>query len=149
MVPAARRPRGSPVGGGAGPGGGGGAPPPPRPGRPDERFAEGVALADAVAREGVAGVREIHVAGAEPAELPVLVLAGGARVTLGVGEPEARLRRLAALQRARLPEVAAAREIDLRFGDRMVLRGGPPSGGEAGVAGASGRSTPPNGGSRG
>ncbi len=115
-----------------------------RPGASDPRFAEGVALARAVASRGIAGVREVRVGRAPPEELPALALASGARVLLGPGDPSARLERLAALLSARLPEVAAAREIDLRFGDRMVLRGGLPAPGEAGDAGASGRPHPPN-----
>jgi hypothetical protein len=64
-------------------------------------------------------------------------------VTLGPGEREAKLARLAALLAARRPEVAAALEIDLRFGDRMVLRSGPPPVSGGGVAEASGGSPPP------
>jgi cell division protein FtsQ len=117
-----------------------------RPGRAEPRFAEGVALAGALARHGLA-VREVQVARSEASELPVLVLASGARALLGAGDHEAKLARLGALLAARLPEVAAAREIDLRFGDRMVLRGGPPA--AAGEAGASGGAPPPNPGPRG
>lgn len=119
-----------------------------RPGSADPRFAEGVALAGALARHGIA-VREVEVARSQAAELPVLVFASGARALLGAGDHEAKLARLGALLRARLPEVAAAREIDLRFGDRMVLRGGLPSPVEGGVAGASGGPLPPNPGPRG
>jgi cell division protein FtsQ len=117
-----------------------------RPGSADPRFAEGVALAGALGRHGLA-VREVQVARGEAAELPVLVFENGARVLLGAGDHDAKLARLGALLRARLPEVAAAREIDLRFGDRMVLRGGPPA--AAGEAGASGGAPPPNPGPRG
>jgi hypothetical protein len=117
-----------------------------RPGRAEPRFAEGVALAGALARHGLA-VREVQVARSEASELPVLVLASGARALLGAGDHETKLARLGALLAARLPEVAAAREIDLRFGDRMVLRGGPPA--AAGEAGAGGGAPPPNPGPRG
>ena len=120
-----------------------------RPGERDPRFAEGAALAGALARHGIRGVREVQVARSDPAALPALLLESGVRVSLGAGDHDAKLARLAALLAARLPEVAAAREIDLRFGDRMVLRGGPPSLGEAGAAGASGSATPPNPGPRG
>jgi len=115
-----------------------------RPGEADPRFAVGARLAEDVARHGIRGVREVQVARSDPAALPALLLEGGARVSLGPGDHDAKLARLAALLAARLPEVAAAREIDLRFGDRMVLRGGPASFGEAGVAGASGGAPPPN-----
>jgi cell division septal protein FtsQ len=115
-----------------------------RPGAGDPRFAEGVALARAVASLGITGVREVRVGRAAPERLPALVLASGAQVLVGAGDPAARLERLAALLAAGLPEVAAAREIDLRFGDRMVLRGGLPSADEAGDAGAGGGPHPPN-----
>jgi hypothetical protein len=120
-----------------------------QPGRPDARFAEGVALARAIAERGIPGVREVRVAREPQDELPALGLAGGARVLVGPGDHGAKLARLAALLGAGLPEVAAAREIDLRFGDRMVLRGGLASPFEAGAAGASGGSHPPNPGPRG
>jgi hypothetical protein len=115
----------------------------------DPRFAEGVALAAAVGRHGIRGVRAVQVARGAPELLPALELASGARVALGAGDHEAKLERLAALLRARPAELAGAREIDLRFGDRMVLRGGLPSADEAGDAGGSGRPPPPNTGPRG
>lgn len=112
-------------------------------------FAQAVALAGALAAHDLRGVREVHVARGDPTALPVLVLESGMRVALGAGPHEAKLARLAALLRARPPELATATEIDLRFGDRMVLRGGPPSRGEAGDAGGSGRPPPPKPGPRG
>jgi hypothetical protein len=120
-----------------------------RPGEMDARFAAGARLAAEVARRGLRDVREVQVARSDPAALPALVLASGARVALGPGDHDAKLARLAALLEARLPELATAREIDLRFGDRMVLRSGPPSFGEAGAAGAGGGAPPPNPGPRG
>jgi len=117
-----------------------------RPGRAEPRFAEGVALAGTLARHGIA-VRQVDVARSAPAELPVLVFPSGARALLGAGDHDRKLARLGALLAARLPEVAGAREIDLRFGDRMVLRGGPPP--QAGEAGVSGGPPLPNPGPRG
>jgi cell division protein FtsQ len=116
---------------------------------PDPRFAEGVTLAVAVKRHGIRGVRSVQVARAAPELLPALELAGGVRVALGPGDHEAKLERLAALLLARPAELAGAREIDLRFGDRMVLRSGLPSSDEAGDAGGSGGPPPPNPGPRG
>jgi cell division septal protein FtsQ len=113
------------------------------------RFAEGVSLAAALERHGIRGVKAVQVARAAPEELPALELESGARVALGAGEHEAKLERLAALLRGRPAEAAAAREIDLRFGDRMVLRGGPTSSAEAGDAEGSGGSPPSNSGPRG
>jgi cell division protein FtsQ len=115
----------------------------------DERFAEGVALASALGRHGIRGVKAVQVARAAPELLPALELDSGARVAIGAGDHEAKLERLAALMRAKPAELAGAREIDLRFGDRMVLRGGPTSMDEAGDAGGSGRPPPPNPGPRG
>src|SRR4029450_13028737 len=77
-----------------------------------------------------------------PQELPARELTSGARVLVGAGDPAPRLERLAALLRAGLPEVAAAREIDLRFGDRMVLRGGLPGSAPAGERGGGGGPAP-------
>jgi hypothetical protein len=120
-----------------------------RPGEADARLAEGVALARAIAELGLPGVREVQVGRGVPEELPALSLLSGARVLIGAGDHAAKLERLAALLAARLPELAAAREVDLRFGDRMVLRGGPPGPLGAGAAGASGGSPPPKPGPRG
>jgi hypothetical protein len=94
-------------------------------------------------------VREVRVARDDPARLPALVLASGTRVTLGAGDLDGKLARLAALLAAGRPEVAAALEIDLRFGDRMVLRSGALPEGGSGVAAASGRSAPPRAGTSG
>jgi cell division protein FtsQ len=124
-------------------------PPGAQPGARDPQLAAGAALARALAARGIAGVREVRAAGDPPAELPVLVLESGTRVALGAGDTDAKLERLAALLRARLREVAAAREIDLRFGDRMVLRGGPTAPRAAGDAEARGGAPPPNPGPRG
>ena len=107
-------------------------------------FAEGVTLAAALERHGIRGVKAVLMARGAPELLPALELTSGVRVALGAGDHDQKLERLAALLRARPAELAAAREIDLRFGDRMVLRGGPPSSEEAGDAGGSGRPPPPN-----
>ena len=114
-----------------------------KPRTADPRLAEGVAIARELRARALAPVREVRVGGDEPSRLPALVLPSGTRVTLGPGEREAKLARLAALLAARRPEVAAALEIDLRFGDRMVLRSGPPPVSGGGVAEASGGSPPP------
>ena len=101
-------------------------------------------LAAALERHGIRGVKAVLMARGAPELLPALELTSGVRVALGAGDHDQKLERLAALLRARPAELAAAREIDLRFGDRMVLRGGPPSSEEAGDAGGSGRPPPPN-----
>jgi cell division protein FtsQ len=120
-----------------------------KPRAADPRLTEGVAVARALRAHALPAVKEVRVGRDEPARLPALVLASGARVTLGPGELEPKLARLAALLAAGRPEVASALEIDLRFGDRMVLRSGPPPADGGGVAEASGRSAPPRAGTSG
>jgi cell division protein FtsQ len=95
------------------------------PGTPP--LAEGVALLDAVAEQGLPAPRALILGGAEPGTTPALELAPdavapGARVLLGPDDQRAKLARLAELLRAQLPELAAVAEIDLRFGDDVVLR---------------------------
>jgi hypothetical protein len=109
----------------------------------DPRLAEGVAVARALRAHALPPVKEVLVGRDAPSRLPALVLGSGTRVTLGAGELDAKLARLAALLAAGRPEVAAAFEIDLRFGDRMVLRSGPPPADGGGVAAASGGSPAP------
>jgi len=114
-----------------------------KPRAADARLAEGVAVARALRTHALPPVREVLVGRDAPSRLPALVLGSGTRVTLGPGELDAKLARLAALLAAGRPEVAAAFEIDLRFGDRMVLRSGPPPADGGGVAAASGGSPAP------
>jgi hypothetical protein len=72
----------------------------------------------------------VELGGAPPEALPALRLGGaGPRVVLGAGAVDAKLERLARVRAADLPEVREASEIDLRFGDDVVLRGGPAPGG--------------------
>ena len=70
----------------------------------------------------------------------VLLLRGvPGRVVLGTGPLPPKLERLARLLAEASDEVAEAARIDLRFGDRVVLGGGPsPDGSEAAVARKSG-----------
>ncbi|MEN8160215.1 MAG: FtsQ-type POTRA domain-containing protein [Myxococcota bacterium] len=95
------------------------------PGTPP--LAEGVALLDAVAEQGLPAPRALILGGAEPGTTPTLELAPdavapGVRVLVGPDDQPAKLARLAELLRAGLPELAAVAEIDLRFGDDVVLR---------------------------
>ncbi len=107
---------------------------------------EGVALLDAVAAEGLPAPRALILGGEEPGTTPALEFppgagAPGARVLLGPDDQPAKLARLAALLRARLPELATVREIDLRFGEDVVLRPQPeaPEQETAGVPGGASR----------
>lgn len=88
---------------------------------------EGVTLLDAVAEQGLPTPRALILGGREPGTTPALELAGGAvasgtRVLIGSEDQPAKLARLAALLEAGLPELAEVEEIDLRFGDDVVLR---------------------------
>lgn len=107
------------------------------PGRADGRLAGGIAIARALRGRGLPEAREVGLADARPGAAPTLRLAEPtASVLLGAGELDAKLVRLAALLDARLPEVAAATSIDLRFGDRLVLRSeGSPDGDAAATRG--------------
>lgn len=115
----------------------------------DPRLAEGVAVARALRGHALPPVREVRVGRDQPSRLPAVVLASGTRATLGPGDLDAKLARLAALLAAGRPEVAAALEIDLRFGDRMVLRSGPPPADGGGVAEAGGGPPTPRAGAPG
>jgi cell division protein FtsQ len=95
--------------------------------RDDARLAVGVAWLEALAAHGIREARGLALADADPARAPALVLpadaaAPGARVLLGSGERDAKLARLARLLASRLPELAGAAEIDLRFGDDVIVR---------------------------
>jgi cell division protein FtsQ len=96
---------------------------------------EGVALLAAVEAQGLPTPRALILAADEPATVPALELAPsapapGARVLLGRDDHAAKLARLAELLRANLPELGAAAEIDLRFGEDVVLRPRPEVGSE-------------------
>lgn len=111
----------------------------------DGRLREGVEIVRALQRHGLEEIREVRLGGPMPSELPALRLGdprdGGPEVLLGSGDLDAKLERLAALLAAPLNEVHEASIIDLRFGDRMVLRSGPPvSTGESASAGGRPRS---------
>jgi cell division protein FtsQ len=88
---------------------------------------EGVALLAAVEAQGLPAPQALIFAADEPATVPALELASdapapSARVLLGRDDQPAKLARLAELLRRDLPELGSAAEIDLRFGDDVVLR---------------------------
>jgi cell division protein FtsQ len=88
---------------------------------------EGVALLAAVEAQGLPAPQALILAADEPATVPALELASdapapSARVLLGRDDQAAKLARLAELLRADLPELGSAAEIDLRFGEDVVLR---------------------------
>jgi hypothetical protein len=95
----------------------------------DPRLADGVALLAAAERHALAP-QAVQLGGAPPEALPVLRFprAGAPELlaTVGPGEYDAKLARLARVLAAASPEASAARdaasEIDLRFGEHVVLR---------------------------
>ncbi len=94
-------------------------------------LAEGVALLAALEAEGLAAPRALILGGEEPGAVPALELgsdaaAPSARVLLGRDDHAGKLARLAELLRADPPELGSAAEIDLRFGEDVVLRPKPP-----------------------
>ncbi len=108
-------------------------------GEPDLRLAAALELAYRLPEHGLAVPREVQLAAADDPEGFSLRLPGLAgRVVLGRDAPEARLRDLAELLAADLPELASAPIVDLRFADRAVLGGGPSQGGAAQAASARG-----------
>lgn len=118
-------------------------------GRPHPVLAQGVALLAALEARGLPPATRVVLGGAPPEALPALELPapaplGRTRVTLGPGRVEAKLDRLARLRAAGLPgaEAPATREIDLRFGDDVVLRSGPAPG-ASGAAGTRGGAASP------
>jgi cell division protein FtsQ len=101
-------------------------------------LAEGVALLAAVQAQGLPAPEALILAADEPASVPALELAPSApapsaRVLIGRDDQPAKLARLAELLREGLPELGTAAEIDLRFGEDVVLRPRPeaPEGGKA------------------
>ena len=96
----------------------------PAPGRADGGLAEAVAVAGAAAQAGFAPA-EIAVPARDDPQGPALRLRGVAgRVLLGWDGREAALARLARLTARRPDLLAEATDIDVRFADRAVLRGG-------------------------
>jgi hypothetical protein len=105
--------------------------------------AEALRVAELLRRQGLPEAEQISVGRAAREEGLALVLRGeSARILLGSERAADALRRLARSRAAGLPELAAARTIDLRFAGRVVLRGGPPPGGD-GLAAERGGATPP------
>jgi len=104
-------------------------------GEPNEALALAVELARALGEHGIDAATRIVIGAEGDAEGTSLLLGEGEqRVILGTRDFDAKLARLRALREAELPEVAAAKEIDLRFRDQVVLRS-QPSSNESGKSG--------------
>lgn len=113
------------------------------PGRPHPVLAQGVAILAALEARHLPQAGRVVLGGDPPAALPAFEPAGdGARLVLGAGHLDEKLDRLVQLRAAGLPEVDAASEIDLRFGDEVVLRSDPAEDG-SGKAGTRGGAASP------
>jgi len=96
-------------------------------GMPDARLRQGITILDALAARHLPRPAAIQLGGGASPTLPVLIFPrrdppGSLAVVLGGGALDRRLDRLERLWSARLPEVDAARTIDLRFGEQVILR---------------------------
>lgn len=117
-----------------------------QPGRPHPLLAQGVHIARALGGRGLPPARRVRVGGDDPRALPELRLGRGERkVVLGGGDLEAKLDRLSWVLEADLTETGEASTIDLRFGDQVILRNGPPLPGDE-ATGARGDVDSSNGG---
>ncbi len=114
------------------------------PGRASEALAAAVRASRALAPLGLPAAAELRIADpADPEGLTLRLRGHEARILLGAGDPTPKLRRLARLFAADLPEVERAAFIDLRFADLAVLRSAPSPKGRAKATVPRGRAAPP------
>jgi len=93
---------------------------------PHAEIARAIQLARDLPGFGLSPATEIALAGAnDPTGLTLRLEGVSARVVLGRDDFDSKLKELARLLAAGLPDVAEAREIDLRFADQAVLRNEP------------------------
>jgi len=111
--------------------------------RPHDEIADAIRIARRLPDFGLGPAVEITLAEADdPTGLTLRLDGVPARVLLGRGDLDSKLKELARLLAAGVPEVTEASEIDLRFADQAVLRNGSPpeeaatSGGRARMRGA-------------
>ena len=110
---------------------------------PNEDIARAVQLARELHRFGLAQPVLISIAAEDDRRGFTLRLAGlRARIVLGREDLDSKLRELARLLAADVPEIGDATELDLRFADQAVLRNEPPPEGAAQAAVARGRAAP-------
>jgi cell division septal protein FtsQ len=110
---------------------------------PNEDVARAVQLARDLPRFGLAQPVLISIAAESDRRGFTLRLAGlRARIVLGRENLDVKLRELARLLAADVPEIGIATELDLRFADQAVLRNEPPPEGAAQAAAARGRAAP-------
>lgn len=102
-----------------------------QPGHPHPLLAQGVDITRAVAARELPAAQRVQVGEGDRNAMPELRLGPRERqVVLGGGDLEAKLDRLSWILKADLPELGEAASIDLRFGDRVILRSGPSSTGD-------------------
>jgi len=110
---------------------------------PNEDIAQAVRLAHGLLRFGLTRPVEISIAAEEdPTGFSLRLTGLSPRIILGREDLDAKLRELARLLAAEVPEIAEVTEIDLRFADQAVLRNEPLPEGAAAAAAARGRATP-------
>jgi cell division septal protein FtsQ len=110
---------------------------------PNEEVARAVQLARDLPRFGLAQPVMVSIAAENDRRGFTLRLPGlRARIVLGREDFDAKLRELARLLAADVPEIGIATELDLRFADQAVLRNEPPPEGAEQAAAARGRATP-------
>jgi len=110
---------------------------------PNEDIARAVQLSRDLPGFGLAQPVLISIAAEDDRRGFTLRLPGlRARIVLGREDLDAKLRELARLLAANVPEIGIATELDLRFADQAVLRNEPPPEGAAQAAAARGRAMP-------
>jgi cell division septal protein FtsQ len=113
------------------------------PFEPNEDIARALQLARDLPLFGLAPPVLVSIAAKDDRRGFTLRLAGlRARIVLGREELDSKLRELARLLAADVPEIGDAAELDLRFADQAVLRKESPSEEAAKAAAARGRATP-------
>jgi len=112
-------------------------------GESDPQLAEAVALGERLSELGSGAAVHVSVPEAGDADGFVVRLPDlDARIVFGREDLDARVEKLATLLASRLPELAGAASVDLRFADQAVLRERPLSKGAAQAAAVRGRAVP-------
>ena len=90
------------------------------------RFAQAIRLLQAADREGLPTPAEVRLGGRDENELPAVswnrAEDGALTAVLGAEDPAVGFHRLAQVWMAGLPEFRSAFEVDLRFGEQLILR---------------------------
>ena len=99
------------------------------------RFAQAIQILGAAEREGLPRPARVLLGGRDETELPAVAWQrtedGPLTAVLGSEDPDTGFGRLAQVWMAGLPEFRRAYEVDLRFGEQLILRADRNAGGEA------------------